>query len=85
MEVIIAMADNGYTQKEMINKVAQQTGVNKDTLASKMQAVLNEQSAAWSNAGKTEDQINVLSLRVAARQNYVKLFLRLHHSICPFH
>ena len=52
----------------MIEKVAQQTGVNKDTLASKMQAVLNEQSAAWSNAGKTEDQINVLSLRVAARQ-----------------
>ena len=53
---------------EMIGKVAQQTGVDKDSLANKMQAVLNEQSTAWSNSGKTEDQINVLALRVAARQ-----------------
>ena len=53
---------------EMIGKVAQQTGVDKDALSNKMQAVLGEQSAAWSNAGKTEDQINVLALRVAARQ-----------------
>ena len=53
---------------EMIQKVAQQTSVEKEALANKMQVVLGEQSAAWSNAGKTAEQINVLALRVAARQ-----------------
>lgn len=54
--------------QEMLNKVAAQVGTDTNTLKTKMDAVLATEGPAWSSAGKTDEQVQTLALRVAARQ-----------------
>ena len=53
---------------DMLKKVATQIGTDKGALADKASAVYFTESAAWLASGKTEDECQVLALRVAARQ-----------------
>ena len=53
---------------EMIEKVSKTVGVSADMLRERSATVLEEQGAAWVNAGKNEDECSILALRVAARQ-----------------
>ncbi len=53
---------------DMLNKVAGTVGVDPTRLKDRADAVLAEQGSAWANAGKTEEECGILSLRVAARQ-----------------
>tara|TARA_Y100000593_G_scaffold24285_2_gene48352 strand:- start:6727 stop:7926 length:1200 start_codon:yes stop_codon:yes gene_type:complete len=53
---------------EKISKVATQVGVTEETLESRMNLVLEEQSSAWAASGKSQDDIQTMALRVAARQ-----------------
>ena len=53
---------------DMMNKVAAQVGTDENTLNNKMQAVLATEGPAWASAGKTDEQVQTLALRVAARQ-----------------
>ena len=53
---------------EMIEKVSKTVGVSADMLRERSATVLEEQGAAWVNAGKNEEECSILALRVAARQ-----------------
>ena len=54
--------------EEMLNKVAQQVKIDKDTLSARAEQILASEGAGWSVVGKTEEECKVLALRVAARQ-----------------
>jgi len=53
---------------EMLTKVAAQVGTDENTLTAKMEAVLATEGPTWASAGKTDEQVQTLALRVAARQ-----------------
>ena len=52
----------------MIDNIARKVNVSADIMRQKAEAILAEQGGAWKNAGKSDDDCNVLALRVAARQ-----------------
>ncbi len=52
----------------MIENIAKKVNVSADIMRQKAEAILAEQGGAWKNAGKSDDDCNVLALRVAARQ-----------------
>lgn len=53
---------------ELKETVAKNVGVNLDTLNERIEQVLNDNKEAWINAGKSEDDCQVLAIRVAGRQ-----------------
>jgi len=52
----------------MIDNIAKKVNVSADIMRQKAEAILALQGGAWKNAGKSDDDCNVLALRVAARQ-----------------
>lgn len=56
------------TQNEMMEKVAKSVGTTVEALSQRTQQIMEEQGAAWQNAGKSEADCQVLAMRVAARQ-----------------
>ena len=53
---------------DMMKNVAANVGVEVSTLKVRAETVLEEQGAAWRNAGKNDEECGVFALRVAARQ-----------------
>lgn len=53
---------------ELKATVAKNVGVSLDTLNERIEQVLVENKSAWINAGKSEDDCQVLAIRVAGRQ-----------------
>ena len=54
-------------QDKTITNVAKSLSVSADTLRERAMTVLTEQSEAWKNAGKSEEDCGLLAIRVAAR------------------
>ena len=53
---------------ELKNTVAKNVGVSVDVLNTRIEEVLAENKAAWTGANKTEDECQILAIRVAGRQ-----------------
>ena len=53
---------------ELKETVAKNVGVSIDTLNVRIEEVLNENKGAWINAGKSDEDCEVLAIRVAGRQ-----------------
>jgi hypothetical protein len=53
---------------ELKNTVAKNVGVSVDVLNTRIEEVLAENKAAWTAANKTEDECQILAIRVAGRQ-----------------
>ena len=53
---------------ELKETVAKNVGVTVDALNARIEEVLTENKAAWINAGKSDDDCQVLAIRVAGRQ-----------------
>jgi hypothetical protein len=53
---------------DMLNKVANQVGIDEGALADKASAIFATEGAGWQASGKTEEECKILALRVAARQ-----------------
>ena len=58
------MSDNS----KMIERIAKNVGCTEEALSSKMSAILDAEGSNWLSAGKTEEQCELLALRVAGRQ-----------------
>ena len=54
--------------QSMIERIAKNVGCDVTTVTSRMEQVLTEQQATWSEAGKDEEQCRTLALRIAGRQ-----------------
>lgn len=55
-------------EDSMIEKVAKSVGASVEAVQSRLATVLTEHGMEWKNAGKSDDDCEVLALRVAARQ-----------------
>ena len=53
---------------EAIERIAKNVGCDVASLRSRMDNVLTQQKSVWMESGKTEEQCNLLALRVAGRQ-----------------
>tara|TARA_A100001201_G_scaffold36150_1_gene38122 strand:+ start:4363 stop:5559 length:1197 start_codon:yes stop_codon:yes gene_type:complete len=51
-----------------LTNVAKQIGVSEDSLNARIKTVVEEQSSAWTAAGRSSDEQQTMALRVAARQ-----------------
>lgn len=54
--------------EDMLVKVATQVKIDPEALSAKADGILLQEGAGWQASGKTEDECQILALRVAARQ-----------------
>tara|TARA_R100000995_G_scaffold35555_1_gene16240 strand:- start:15443 stop:16648 length:1206 start_codon:yes stop_codon:yes gene_type:complete len=54
--------------EQILNNMANSIGIDLERLKAKSLSVREDQGAAWKNAGKSDEDIDILSMRVAARQ-----------------
>tara|TARA_R110002020_G_scaffold184769_5_gene382048 strand:+ start:201 stop:1379 length:1179 start_codon:yes stop_codon:yes gene_type:complete len=54
--------------EQILNNMASSIGIDVERLKVKSLSVREDQGAAWRNAGKSDEDIDILSMRVAARQ-----------------